>query len=118
LIVDDSPDIIETFEMLLSFEGAEVISATSCPAALALLDGRDLDVIISDIGMPGMDGYDFIQSARKISRYEQTPAIALTGFGRAIDNERALKAGFTSYLRKPVAITELLDLIGSFKDAA
>jgi two-component system CheB/CheR fusion protein len=113
LVVDDSPDIIEAFEMILSYEGAEVISATSAKAGLALLDGRNIDVIVSDIGMPGMDGYEFIQAVRKISSYEKTPAIALTGFGRAIDNERALKAGFTGFLRKPVAVEDLFDLIGT-----
>lgn len=113
LIVDDSPDIVETFQMLLQMEGALVVAATSGAQALAMLDTDVFDLIISDIGMPGMDGYSFLKQARTRPACAAIPAIALTGFGRPKDAELAAGAGFTAYIRKPVAIEDLLKLITS-----
>jgi two-component system CheB/CheR fusion protein len=109
LIVDDSADSIEMLRLLLESEGATVREALSADAALALADSAELDVIISDISMPHMDGYELMRHLRARPRHAGVPAFALTGFGRDVDVARALAAGFTEQLTKPLDFPLLLD---------
>jgi two-component system CheB/CheR fusion protein len=81
--------------------GAEGLDAASV---------SEFDLIISDISMPEMDGYEFLQALRAKPRYGETPAIALTGFGRDEDVEQALEAGFTTHLTKPLDFDNLVKL--------
>lgn len=104
LLVDDSEDVMEAFSQLLEFSGATVQATTSPHQALTVLDGEQVDLLISDIGMPEMDGLTFIQAVREKKNGTALPAIAVTGFGRAADVERALAAGFNSHVNKPVEI--------------
>lgn len=108
LLVDDSPDAVEALRMLLTLEGAEVLTAPDAPGALDLLDGRPLDLVCSDIAMPGMDGYALVAAVRKLPPYEKLAAIALTGLGRNCDVERAHNAGFDAHLVKPFRFEQLL----------
>ncbi|MFP3589256.1 response regulator, partial [Paraburkholderia sp. SIMBA_055] len=87
---------------LLEIEGAQVTVESSAQKALALAVDRQFDLILSDIAMPGMSGYDLIEALRKQSNMAKVPAIALTGFGREQDAARALRAGFDAHLGKPV----------------
>lgn len=80
---------------------------------LALVDAEPFDVIISDIGMPGMDGYNFIRQVRRRAATAHIPAIALTGFGRSKDVELAREAGFSAHVSKPAWVEELLQMIAS-----
>ena len=102
LLVDDTPDMLETFGYLLEHEGARVTPASSGAEALALAETEDFDLMISDVGMPGMDGYQLIAEIRKRPRTAGLPAIALTGHGRTQDIERALESGFNAHVGKPV----------------
>jgi two-component system, chemotaxis family, CheB/CheR fusion protein len=111
LVVDDMVDAVETAAALLRVEGAEVDTATSAAAALTKLGSKQFDLLLSDIAMPGTDGYALIRSVREQPATATLPAIALTGFGRAADEERALTAGFQAHLGKPFAITDLVRLI-------
>jgi two-component system CheB/CheR fusion protein len=104
LLVDDSEDVMEAFSQLLQFSGATVHATTSPREALTLLDANSVDLLISDIGMPEMDGLAFIQEVRQKKNGNGLPAIAVTGFGRKADVERALAAGFDSHVNKPVEI--------------
>ena len=104
LLVDDSEDVMEAFSQLLEFSGATVKATMSPHQALTLLDDDKVDLLISDIGMPEMDGLTFIQAVREKKNGRALPAIAVTGFGRAADVERALAAGFDSHVNKPVDI--------------
>jgi two-component system CheB/CheR fusion protein len=104
LLVDDSEDVMEAFTQLLQFTGASVRSTTSPLQALKLLKATQFDLLISDIGMPEMDGFTFIKAVRETARGRLLPAIAVTGFGRKGDIERALAAGFNSHVNKPVEI--------------
>ncbi|SFU88799.1 CheR family methyltransferase [Pseudoduganella namucuonensis] len=108
LLVDDSPEGLETFHMLLEIVGAEVRSTTSALEALDLLVAERYDLIVSDLAMPGMDGYSFIREVRKRNGYGDVPAIAITGLGRAGDVERALEAGFSGHLGKPIDVDTLV----------
>jgi len=107
LVVDDSEDVMEAFTQLLQFTGATVRATTSPHAALAILAEEDIDLLISDIGMPEMDGLAFIGAVRAGARNASVPAIAVTGYGRKADIERALEAGFDSHVNKPVEIDQV-----------
>jgi two-component system CheB/CheR fusion protein len=109
MIVDDSADSLDMLRSLLESEGAVVHEALSAEAALTLAESAELDVIISDISMPHMDGYELMRRLRARPRHAGVPAFALTGFGRDVDIARALSAGFTEQLTKPLDFPLLLD---------
>jgi len=111
LVVDDMIDLLEPFAALLRLEGASVDIATSGQQALALLDGNSYDLLISDIGMPHMDGYDLIRNIRKRSGLSSLKAIALSGYGRQVDTVRALQSGFNAHLAKPATVAHICQTI-------
>ncbi|HEX8479823.1 MAG TPA: CheR family methyltransferase, partial [Telluria sp.] len=108
LVVDDAADVVEVFQVLLELEGARVITATSAQEGLAALREHDVDVVISDISMPDMNGYTFLEEARRLPRYAHLPAIALSGLAREVDIARARRAGYASHLTKPISVEHLL----------
>ena len=114
LVVDDDPDARELISHILSERGAVVHLAGSGDEALAMIDDVDPDVLISDIGMPGMDGYSLMRSIRACVR-RPLPAIALTAFARPEDGTRARLAGFRVHVAKPVEpavlVTAVVDLV-------
>ncbi|WP_377480222.1 MAG: HAMP domain-containing protein [Microcoleus anatoxicus] len=111
LVVDDDDDSREFLIALLEDEGAMVRSATSVPEALATLETFWPDVLLSDIGMPGADGYQLIARVREMEAIGggNMPAIALTAYAREEERQQALKAGFQMHLSKPVEINQLID---------
>lgn len=111
LVVDDSADIAFMMVMILQHAGYEAAMAVSAVDALALAQSEHFDLIISDIGMPQMDGYAFAESLRALPSYATIPMIAVTGFAEYDDRDRALSAGFNTHLKKPVDIVKLLELI-------
>jgi CheY-like chemotaxis protein len=115
LIVDDDLDSREVLGAVLALRSAEVRSAGSVREALELLTEWNPDVLISDIGMPGEDGYDLIREVRLRSTEEggRIPAIALTGYAAVQDAERALSAGYQSHLSKPIEPSLLVSVIAS-----
>jgi signal transduction histidine kinase/CheY-like chemotaxis protein len=117
LIVDDSEDTIAMLVQLLKIGGANVTSATNGADALRIASEREFDVILSDISMPEMDGFEFLQRLRQINGRQNVPVIAITGFGRPDDVERARAAGFYSHLTKPLNLDELADVLSQLADA-
>jgi len=111
LIVDDSEDTIAMLEELLKVAGANVMTATNGADALRLAADNEFDVILSDISMPEMDGYEFLQRLRKIDGRQDVPVVAITGFGRRNDIARARAAGFYSHLTKPLNLQVLTDVL-------
>jgi signal transduction histidine kinase/ActR/RegA family two-component response regulator len=109
LIVDDDRDSLEVLRLILEGAGALVTTATS--ASEALEAGTAFDVIISDIGMPEMDGYAFLEHLRARESGAHVPAIALTAYARAEDGERARRAGFQEHLAKPVDQRRLVEAV-------
>lgn len=108
LLVEDNLDTLEVLAELLRLEGAEVATASAAAQALALADAQDFDLVVSDIAMPGMDGHQLMQALRLRERCRDWPAIAVTGFGRRADAERALAAGFQAHIPKPLSLAALL----------
>jgi two-component system, chemotaxis family, CheB/CheR fusion protein len=109
LLVDDAVESLQAFQSLLEMEGAQVWPHTRGEAALAAAAHQQFDLILSDIGMPGMDGYELIAALRKLPGMASVPALALTGFGRPQDATRAIRAGYDAHLGKPVSLRALLD---------
>ncbi|HKZ01851.1 MAG TPA: response regulator, partial [Pyrinomonadaceae bacterium] len=81
------------------------------PAALAAARTRHFDVVISDIGMPGMNGYELARALRDMPDYQKVPLVAVTGYSMFDDRERSLSSGFTAHMTKPIDPRALLDLI-------
>jgi two-component system CheB/CheR fusion protein len=111
LLVDDSPEVLEALQLLLELEDAEVLACDHPNKALHLADSKRVDVIISDIGLPGMDGHELLAALRKVPAYEVVPAIALTGYGAAEGERSQGGNGFDAGIGKPVAMEDLTALI-------
>lgn len=111
LIVDDEPDMRVMLAVALTRQGAIVASAGSAAEAIDKIGQRLPDLLISDIAMPGQDGYALLRQLRQRfpGREHYFPAIALTALASSEDRKRALAAGFQAHLAKPVNLTELLD---------
>jgi CheY-like chemotaxis protein len=104
LVVDDDEDTAELFAAALTACGAEVVTATSAPEALRVLAGGAPDVVVTDIAMPGADGYWLVHEIQQLpeARARALPVVAVTAFGREHFRARALAAGFVDHLVKPV----------------
>jgi CheY-like chemotaxis protein len=117
IVVDDEADALELVRRILVERGARVMTASSGAEALERLAKSRPEVLISDIGMPGMDGYALIRAVRE--RWPESiqgmPAIALTAFARPDDRSRALAAGFQAHLAKPVEATELVAAVAQLR---
>ena len=115
LAVDDDADALQLIRRVLEDCGAKVLMATSAREALELLVRDRPDMLLSDIGMPGEDGYELIRKVRAIAPDAggRTPAAALTAFARAEDRTRALRAGYQTHLAKPVEPAELTAVVAS-----
>ena len=111
LVVDDSEDTTEMVRHLLEIGGASVCAATSGSEALRFARERDFDVVLSDISMPEMDGFEFLSRLRDLPGKEDLPAVALTGFGRPEDVQRAIDQGFYAHLTKPFDLQTLARLL-------
>ena len=111
LVVDDSEDTTEMVRHLLEIGGATVHAAMSGREALRIARKQEFDVVLSDISMPGMDGFEFLSKLRQIPGKEDLPAVALTGFGRPEDVQRARNEGFYAHLTKPFDIQTLAKLL-------
>ena len=112
LIVDDDPDSRDLVHRLLSDCGATVTGAASAAEALAATHNQRPDILISDIGMPEVDGYQLLRSLRTNSEI-RFPAIALTAFARPEDRTRALLAGYVAHVAKPVEAAELIATVAA-----
>lgn len=111
LVVDDNPDVGYLFAVVLEHAGYDVILASSAQAALEAAQREHFDAIVSDIGMPEMDGYQLAQALRALPEYAATPLIAVTGFEEYAPHESAFEAGFNAHLKKPVDPPKLLEIL-------
>lgn len=119
LLVEDDEDSRYMLEVALGIHGVRVESAESAAEALEKIKHMRPDVLVSDIGLPGEDGYDLIRKVRALSKPEggEIPAIALTGYVSVQDRNLALDAGFQDHIPKPVNPNLLLSLLANLRDA-
>ena len=115
LVVDDERDAGELLRVMLARCGAEITTALSAEEALAEMRRTRFDLLVSDVGMPGADGYELIRRVRLLPARDggRIPAVALTAYARAEDRLRALRAGYQMHVAKPVEPSELLAVMAS-----
>jgi CheY-like chemotaxis protein len=113
LIVDDEPDARELLQVVLEQYGAQVLAVTCAAQVLASLESFPPDILISDIGMPDMDGYALMQQVRSLppEKGGQIKAIALSAYARVEDQQRSLAVGFQHHISKPVDLDKLVQTI-------
>ncbi len=111
LVVEDEPDGRELVSLVLQEAGAEVTAVASAAEALAAIDASPPDVLISDVAMPAMDGYDLIRRVRQVPGSVALPAFALTAHASADARIKAFSAGFDGYIVKPVDAVELTAVV-------
>lgn len=111
LLIDNETDFVDISAMLLKLHGYRVSSFYDGPSALAAIEELKPDAILLDIGMPPIDGYEVCRRIRAEPWGQTVALIALTGFGRAIDIERAFEAGFNAHVLKPADINHLIEVV-------
>ena len=114
-MVDDDPDTRDLLGRVLLECKAEVLSTGDAEEALALVERERPDLLVSDIGMPNVDGYELLKRIRALGggKGGRLPAIALTALARSEDRTRALRAGFAAHIAKPVEPAELVATVAS-----
>ncbi|MDJ0692642.1 MAG: ATP-binding protein [Xenococcaceae cyanobacterium MO_188.B32] len=111
LVVDDEVDSLDILTIILEPEGAEVTPVASANAAIEALNRSTPDLIISDIGMPEVDGYTMLSQIRELTQGKDIPAIALTAYAGEVNRQRSLDVGFQQHISKPINITELITVV-------
>ena len=111
LVVEDSPDTLSLLNVLFQRKGCRVLAAESAAEAIEIASQQTPDIIISDIGMPGMNGYELLAKLRKLPGLEKVPAVAITGYAMEEDRDRALAAGFDAHIAKPIDPDELFEVV-------
>jgi len=96
---------------LFEMDGALVTTAGGAVEALEIAGQKDFDAVLSDISMPGMDGFEFVRRLRELNRNNDVPVLAITGFGRPSDVERAAAEGFFSHITKPIDVNNLVQML-------
>jgi len=111
LLVEDSEDTLALLKTIFAHEGAKVTTATSAAEALDLVATKKPGLIISDLGMPEMDGYEFLKHVRRRPDMREVPAIAISGYASEDDRKRALGVGYAALVAKPIDVDALFALI-------
>jgi len=115
LVVEDSEDTLTLLSTMFSREGANVIQAASASEALDAASSNPPDIVISDIGMPDVDGYEFLQQLKQIPGMGGVPAIAISGYASDEDRRKALSVGYLALMPKPINVDALFDFIHDLK---
>lgn len=115
LVVDDNVDAAESIAMLLSLDGHEVRSVHSGQEALDAVRPFEPDVVLLDIGLPGMDGYEVARRLRSEPNASNMQLIAITGYGQQEDRDRTRAAGFDRHLVKPVEPEALMSMLSTMQ---
>lgn len=109
VVIDDEPDSLEVARYILDFYGANVHTATNGREGVETVEAIQPRFVISDLSMPEMDGWAFLSALKETTDIQNIPVIALTAHAMRGDKERALQAGFQSYLTKPLTASTFMD---------
>ena len=118
LVVDDNVDAATSLALLLKLDGHDVKLAHDGPAALAAARSFNPQVVLLDIGLPGMSGYEVARELRRDAAFADATLIALTGYGQAEDRRKSKTAGFDHHLTKPIDDEALAAVLDSVPDNA
>ncbi|HZU21986.1 MAG TPA: response regulator [Terriglobales bacterium] len=113
LVADDNEANRELISVILQRQGYEVLEAPDGREALAIITRRRLDLVLLDIHMPELDGFETVRAIRQSEQSRRLPVVALTASAMAGDAEQALARGFTAYLAKPYEISAVISLVQS-----
>ena len=113
LVVDDEPDVLLLCRLNLEQQGFDVLEASSGRSALDLLQQGRPDVVVLDLMMPGMNGYEVLEAIRADERFRATPILVLTAKSLQADRDRTAAMGASAFLTKPFLPSELCDLVRS-----
>lgn len=111
LVVDDVSDVTEMLSVLMTHAGYDVSTASSAQEAITLAREHHFDLVISDIGMPEMNGYELARALRSLPGYDTVPMVAVTGYSMFDDRSRSLTSGFNEHVTKPIDPRAFLELI-------
>ncbi|HYX29114.1 MAG TPA: ATP-binding protein, partial [Pyrinomonadaceae bacterium] len=111
MVIEDDADTLEMLRATLEMQGFRVTACDSAKESLLIAQNTSVDLIVSDIGMPEMDGLEMMRRLRELENYQSVPAIALTGYASAKDEKAALTAGFNAHVSKPVDPAELISMV-------
>jgi two-component system, cell cycle response regulator DivK len=114
LVVEDNPLNLKLVRDVLTVSGYEVVAAPSAEEGVALADTCEPDLVLMDIQLPGMDGYEALRLLRQNPRLDAVPVVAVTAFAMRGDRERASRQGFDGYLGKPISVRALPSQVGEF----
>lgn len=116
LVVDDEPNIILSLEFLMQQAGFDVDTAFDGEAALERIEERSPDLVLLDISLPGISGFDVLERLRETSAHARLPIIMLTAHGREVEREKGLALGADDYVTKPFSTQALLDKVRALLD--
>ena len=111
LVVDDEPNIVLSLEFLMQQAGFDVETAEDGEGALTKVEQSPPDLILLDISLPGISGFDVLEQLRQDSRYARLPIIMLTAHGREVEREKGLALGADDYVTKPFSTQALVEKV-------
>lgn len=114
LVVEDNPLNLKLVRDVLTVSGYEVVAAPSAEEGVSLAQTCEPDLVLMDIQLPGMDGYEALRLLRQNPRLNTVPVVAVTAFAMREDRERAAREGFDGYLGKPISVRALASQVGDF----
>ena len=114
LVVEDNPLNLKLVRDVLTASGYEVVEAQTGEAGVSLAADCAPDLVLMDLQLPGIDGYEALRLIREDPRVGEVPIVALTAFAMREDRERTARAGFDGYLSKPISVRELPAQVGDF----
>jgi two-component system cell cycle response regulator DivK len=116
LVVEDNPLNLKLVRDVLTASGYDVVEAHTGEAGVALAADCDPDLVLMDLQLPGIDGYEALRLIRDDPRVGDVPVVAVTAFAMREDRERTARAGFDGYLSKPISVRDLATQVGDFLD--
>ncbi|MGC3872860.1 response regulator transcription factor [Halomonas sp. GXIMD04776] len=116
LVVDDEPNIVLSLEFLMQRAGFEVITAENGEQALALVADQAPDLVLLDISLPGISGFDVLERLRADTAHKRLLIIMLTAHGREVEREKGLALGADDYITKPFSTQALVDKVKGLLD--
>ncbi|MBP0048010.1 response regulator [Marinobacterium sp. AK62] len=113
LVVDDEPNILLSLEFLMQQAGYRVVTAADAEQASRLIEANRPDLVLLDISLPGMSGFDLLEQLRQSDATRDLPVIMLTAHGREVEKEKGLALGANDYITKPFSTRDLVSRVGT-----